>query len=439
MNHRLCVRFGAVLAVTAFLSSPARADEVTDWNQMMLRAALIGATSPLTITRTAAIVQAAVFDAVNGIDRKYSFIHVAPAAPSHASRRAAAVQAAYIALLKLYPTQQGTLDARRGLSLAAISLDESAGAIAAGVTWGESVANQILTWRSTDGLQLPPAPWLGNTTIGQWRQTLNLPAAGISPPGAGYPQFSAMTPWVILSPSQFRPSAPPALTSARYATDFNETRVMGSISSPLRTTDQTIASVFWAAGTATYLWNNVALSLLEEGTDHGDSQDGDHDRRGERRNRLIENARLFAELDVAMADAGIGCWDAKFVYNYWRPVTAIRDTGDDNNAATAADVNWSPLLSTPPHPEYPSGHSCFSGAAAEVLGDEFGQHAQFEVTSDVMIGVTRWFRGFTAALEEVKNARIFAGIHFRSATEAGTTLGRSVARAVLDNAFQRIR
>jgi hypothetical protein len=152
------VRAVAVVALLGNLPAAARADEVTDWNQMMLRAALIAGSSPLAITRVAAIVQTSVFDAVNGIDRVYTSIHVPPAAPAGASRRAAAVQAAYGALIKLFPTQQGTFDARRTVSLAEISQQESAAAIAAGVAWGESVANQIWTWRLTDGSQLPASP-----------------------------------------------------------------------------------------------------------------------------------------------------------------------------------------------------------------------------------------------------------------------------------------
>jgi hypothetical protein len=432
------VRAVAVVALLGNLPAAARADEVTDWNQMMLRAALIAGSSPLAITRVAAIVQTSVFDAVNGIDRVYTSIHVPPAAPAGASRRAAAVQAAYGALIKLFPTQQGTFDARRTVSLAEISQQESAAAIAAGVAWGESVANQIWTWRLTDGSQLPASPWLGNTAIGQWRPTLNLPGAGTSTPGAGYPQFFEMTPWVMLSPSQVRPGPPPALTSAQYARDFNEVRLMGNAVSPLRTTDQTIASWFWTAGTATYLWNTVALSLLEQRNRLGedDGHGGDRGRRG--RIGLLENARLFGALSVAMADAAIGCWDAKYTYNYWRPVTAIRDTGDDGNAATTADTSWMPLFPTPAHPEYPSGHSCLSGAAAAILADEFGEHTHFDVTSDVQIGVVRSFKSFSASLEEVKNARIFAGIHFRSATVEGTALGKAVAKAVLETAFQRV-
>jgi len=240
-----------------------------------------------------------------------------------------------------------------------------------------------------------------------------------------------MTPWVIDTPSQFRPAGPPALTSARYTADFNETKTMGSISSPIRTADQTIYGWFWAASTATYLWNQVADSLLLE-RGGGDDDSG---RSGEHHNSLLENARVLALLDLAMADAAIACWEAKYQYVFWRPITAIPLADTDGNPATTADTSWMPLFATPAHPEYPSGHSTVSGAAAVVLANFFGEKRHFTMDNDLLIGVTRSFRSFTQALDEVKNARIFAGIHFRSACDDGQTTGIQVANFVLDNAL----
>ena len=146
----------------------------------------------------------------------------------------------------------------------------------------------------------------------------------------------------------------------------------------------------------------------------------------------------MASLNVAISDAAIGCWDAKYTYNFWRPITAIRETADDGNPATTPDPTWTPLFATPAHPDYTSGHSCVSGAATVILANEFGEHTRFDVTSDLMIGVTRSFHSFNDALEEVKNARIFSGIHFRTACEDGTTLGKAVAQYVLQHKFQRL-
>jgi PAP2 superfamily len=443
MTIKRTLRTAAAVLAIGLLAAAAHADEVTDWNQALLRASLVAGSSPLAMSRISAIVQASVFDAVNGIERRYAPIHVPATGPAGASRRAAAVQAAYVALVKLYPTQLATFAARRTVSLASIAADESSAAIASGMTWGENVANQIWAWRLTDGIANTTPSWPGNTAIGQWRPTPNAPYPGTSPNGAGYPQFVFMTPWVIASPSQFRPGPPPPLTSALYARDYNETQSKGSISSATRTTDQTIGAFFWNAGTASYLWNHVALSLIEasdlEDNDRQDrAGDDDNDHRHHRRSSLLNNARILGELDVAMADAAIGCWDAKYAYNYWRPITAIRETAADGNAATTPDPTWTPLFATPAFPEYPSGHSCVSGAAATILAHEFGERTRLRMESDVLLGVTRSFRSFSAALEDVKDARVFAGIHFRTATEVGQALGAAVGRAVLENAFNQL-
>src|SRR6202140_3024776 len=209
-----------------------------------------GRTSPPVTSRVAAIVQAAVFDALNGIARRYTPIHVAPAGPAGASREAAAVQAAYATLVQLYPAQKSTFDARLAVSMAVLGAQESSAAIASGLAWGQTVADAILTWRSTDGFTPAPPAFLGGTAVGQWRPT---PPAFTS---GAVPQFAYMTPWAILAPSQFRPAGPPPLTSSRYAQDFNETKTMGSYSSTTRTADQTIYSLFWVVS-STYAFNGA--------------------------------------------------------------------------------------------------------------------------------------------------------------------------------------
>ena len=426
--------FAVSLTMFFCMSAIARADDVTDWNEHMLRAGTVGGVSPLVMSRVAAIVQASVFDAVNGIDGKYTPVHVAPGAPAGASRRAAAVQAAYTALVALFPAQKATFDGRLAVSLTAIASDphESTSGIAAGIAWGTTAANGILSWRATDGFTPPPPPFLGGNAVGQWRPT---PPAFA--PGAG-PQFATMTPWVISTPSQFRPGGPPALTSAHYAADFNETKLTGNINSPVRTPDQTIYSWFWAQSTATYLWNHAADVLLER---RARGEDDDDDRRvsDDRRGSLLESARLLALLDLAMADAAIACWDAKYWYVAWRPVTALPLEATIGNAGimvNPGDATWMPLFATPAHPEYPSGHSTVSGAAAVVLADYFGERTHFTMDNDLLIGVTRSFRSFTQALTEVKNARIYAGIHFRFSCDDGQTVGSEVGMFVLEHALR---
>jgi membrane-associated phospholipid phosphatase len=417
LSFLLAVVFACISATTV------RADEVTDWNQILFQAALVAKTSPLITTRNAAIVQASVFDAVNGIERRYTPIHVKPGAPHGASARAAAVQAAYVSLVNLYPTQQSTFDSARATSLAAI-LDKKRDrddqqrrqkAVDSGVAWGQEVADAIWTWRSTDGFMPAPPPFTGGTDVGEWRPT---PPAFL--PGAG-PQFAYMTPWVIVTPSQFRPAGPPALSSAYYAKVFNETKAFGSVSSPFRTADQTLYGQFWNSSTTSYSWNRIALYLGAE-----------------RHMTLLRNALVLAALNVAIADAAIACWDAKYHYVFWRPVTAIPLADTDGNLATTADPNWTPLLITPPHPEYPSGHSTGSAAGATVLAHYFGKNSSFIVDSDVMLGVVRSFPNFAAALAEINNARVYGGIHFRTAVQDGQATGTAVAVYVLKTAFRRV-
>ena len=217
----------------------------------------------------------------------------------------------------------------------------------------------------------------------------------------------------------------------------NETKLMGSQTSALRTADQTVSAWFWASASSNSLFNQVALALLDR-----DREDDDHvdhfDRGGHGHDSSLNRARLLVQLNLAMADAAIGCWDAKYVYTFWRPVTAIPLAATDGNPATDPDPNWTPLFATPAHPEYPSGHSCVSGAAGAILADRFGDRTQFSLQSDAMLGVVRSFRRFSAALEEIKNARIFAGIHFRTATDHGQIIGQSVAEWVLEHAVQPV-
>jgi hypothetical protein len=441
---RNIVRSALAIVLIVGSASRAQADEVTDWNQVMLRAGLVAQTSPTTMTRVAAMVQVAVFDAVNGIEPRYAHFRVDPAgAPTGASKRAAAVQAAFAMLTRIYgsgaPTpngaQQATFEARRIVSLGKIAKTDSAGSINSGIAWGQSVADQIFAWRAGDGFSVT-APFPDGTGVGQWRRTPNLPvSSALSAAGAGYLQLSHQIPWAIVSPSAFRPDPPPSLTSDLYATDFNEVKVMGSLTSTARSQKQTDNALFWNSATVSYLWNHVAVSLILR-NDNDDDERQDFKNRG--RHGPLESARILGSMTVAMADAIIGCSDAKYTYAYWRPITAIRDSADDGNPNTSSDPNWMPLFATPGHPDYPSGHSCASGAAAEVLSQEFGAHVPFTLDSDLMLGVRQTYHGPADALERVKEARIFSGIHFRTACEVGTELGTNVARYVLQNRFQKL-
>ena len=409
---KLSICFSVLVAISSGVAS---ADEVTDWNQVMLLATLTAPATPAPLTnRVTAIVQAAVFDAVNGIDRQYTPIYVPAAAPQGASCRAAAVQAAYVTLVDLYPAQKATFDQQRTASLGAIT--DSSDAVQQGLAWGQYVADQIWTWRSQDGFSDVPPPYLGGTQPGQWRPTPPAMAPGLAP------QLATTIPWVIRSPSQFRPDGPVAMTSDQYTADFDEVSRMGSSMNSGRTADQTLFANFWQVGNPPDYWDPVVISL---GAQHHFT--------------MSQTARLLALVNVAMADAMVGCWDAKYAYSSWRPITAIQLGDTDGNDATAADPAWTPLIVTPPFPEYPSAHSCASAAAGRILSLTFGEETSFNVISDAMPGVTRGFHSFSAALDEVQNARVFGGIHFRTACVDGTALGIAVGDYTLAHALIPIR
>lgn len=412
--------FAFALAFSGLSTIAARADEVTDWTQIMLLANHTAAVTPVIASRNGAIVESSVFDAVNGVKGHYSPIHVAPAAPKGTSARAAAVQAAYISLMHIYPAQAATFNAARTDSLNAILATNGGDNLQAkiqasvdkGVAWGQQVADAIWTWRNTDGFSPAPAPYFGDTNVGDWRPTPPAFASGAAP------QFAYMTPWVIASPSQFRPAGPPALGSALYAQVFNETKTMGRATGSPRTADQTLLALFWQSSSATYFWNSVGLRL--SATQHM---------------TLLHNAHLFGALNVAIADSVIAAWDAKYYFHSWRPVTAINLADTDGNLATDVDASWTPLIPTPNHPEYPSAHSTFSGGGAAVLASFFGQNTPFTVDSDAMPGVTRSFTSFNQAMAELADARVFGGIHFRTACDDGLALGSAVGNYILQNAF----
>lgn len=393
-------------------------DPVLEWIGIMNSTVITGGTNPLVTSRVVALVSGSVFDAVNGINPRYRPLHVTPHASASASQRAAAVQAAYAILINLYPTQSTSLAAARENSLHAIRMEESATSVAAGLAWGQKVANSIWNWRLNDGLVPNPPPFRGveslvgtAAAVGAWRPTPLLNASGAGP------QFASMAPWVLSRPGQFRLPPPLALTDPAYLADYNEIRTMGSFSGSPRTLDQSELALFWAGNTALF-WNRIAMQVSMA-----------------RSLSLTQNAHLFAQLNVSMADAAIACWDSKYRYVFWRPITAIRDPASDN-----PDPTWTPWLDffptgTPPHPEYPSGHSTVSGAAAYLLAKKFGDNTPFTVTSDVRPG-TRAFASFSAAVAEIADARVFGGIHFRTSCVRGNLLGQAVANYVLVHAMR---
>ncbi|HMO64607.1 MAG TPA: vanadium-dependent haloperoxidase, partial [Verrucomicrobiota bacterium] len=281
----------------------------------------------------------------------------------------------------------------------------------AGVAWGRQVADALLRERDFDGANFG-VDYRPAAGPGRWQPT---PALFASPL---LPQWAAVKPFALARADQFRPPPPPALTSAEWAQQCNEVKALGGTNSAARTPEQARIAWFWADGQGTPTppgrWNSVAAQLAEA-----------------RALPLVETARLFALVNLALADAGIACWDAKYAYDWWRPVTAIRAADTDGNPATEPDPAWTPLVSTPPFPEHVSGHSTFSAAAAAVLaaflgGDEFA----FTLRSDGLFGEARSYGRFSEAAAEAGISRIYGGIHFSSANVDGQALGRAIGQHV---------
>jgi len=389
-------------------------DVVIQWNQAVLAAIRTDKPTLGFVTRDLAIVQTAIYDAVDAIDHTSRPFLVHAHAPADASPVAAAAAAGLFTAAALFPTDTALFQATYQASLAGIPAGR---AKADGIAVGRFVAERTLISRVTDGANAV-VDYTPGTAPGDWR-----PAPPSFAP-AQTPQWPAVRPFALRSGSQFRPPPPPALNSEQYAAAFNEVKDFGRVNSTVRTPQQTEVARFWEgkAGTSQVAgyWNEIAQSAA---TSQG--------------NTLDQNARLFAQLNVTLADAIIGHFDAKYTYNRWRPVTAIRLADQAGNPATVADPTWTPLLGTPPNPSYVSGHGALSGAAATVLAHSFGtDNISFSLTSEDLKGVTHSFTSFSAAASEAENSVVWGGIHFRFDVTAGDALGRSVAHFVDQHFFQ---
>jgi PAP2 superfamily protein len=401
MNRKaLCLSLAAALS----LGLSARADVITDWNTLILNAIRTNRTSPPAASRQMAILHTAMYDGVNGIKPRFEpYLVRGKVLPAAASPEAAAAAAAHRVMLALYPQHTAIYDAALQSTLSRV---RNRVALRTGVEWGQKVAGEIMLLRSMDGAATPIG-YTPGTRPGDWQPT---------PPAfapALLPQWGLVTPFGLASVIPFRPPPPPALSSAQWAEDCNQVKQLGANNSTERTAEQTLIAHFWANGAGTETppghWNRIAHTISDE---YGLS--------------LQQNARLFALLNIALADAAILCWDCKFTYNYWRPVTAIRSADLDGNDATEKDAAWTPLLVTPPFPEYTSGHSTFSGAAARVLEIFFGtDDITFTVDSDGTPGQFRTFSKLSAAADESAMSRLYGGIHFNSGNQWGLVSGRA--------------
>ena len=422
MERMLCrmVHVASVLAATAgfAIAGPAQGfagNIVVDWNATAISTALAAGEGPVPQTRSMAIVAVAVNDAVNAISRRHATYDVVTLPPSGASVDAAAAGAAHRALTLLYPSQAAVLDAALAASISKYGIAD----FDPGLWFGESVAEQIVVRRSNDGAASAQfaytAPGAGSRGVWVPTPPARLPAL--------LPGWGQVLPWVLRSGWQFRPDEGPSLTSERYTRDFNEVKELGSLTSATRTGQQTNIARFWLTSAAV-IWNGVLRVMAVD-----------------RALDASQAAHAFALLNVAGADSAIACWDAKYAFNFWRPITAIHNAAEDDNPSTAPDPAWAPLVPTPPFPEFTSGHTVISGAMATMLGLLFGDDpgVTFTVSSPTNAGFTRTWSRFSAGVEEVIDARVWSGIHFRTSDVAGARMGKQVARFVFEHALRRAR
>jgi hypothetical protein len=427
---RFVVAIAALVVALGGLAASTRAEPtgntVTEWNAIAANATIATAGQPPHVAPLSlGMVQGAVYDAVNGIDGGHQPYLVAPAADPSDSKEAAAATAAYRVLVGLFPTQQPTLQPRYEASLADVP---EGPAKAGGIAAGEEAAATMLDVRKNDG-RGDPFTVVEGRDPGEWRKT---------PPNFGgdpAPWVGNVDPFLVPNVEMLRSEGPNALKSAAYAEDYNEVKEIGSLTSTKRTADQTAASIFWQdSGPA--IWNRVFRQLAA-------SEELD----------IVESARMFAMTNLASADGVIGCWNDKYYWNFWRPITAIREGASDGNRATEGDPGWKPLfdpsvpvsgpsLVTPGFPDHPSGHGCLSAATVHALQAFFGtDKIGFTAESNKCSPAPcppRSFDRLSEALKEVIDARVWSGIHFRTADVQGAVLGKKVVSWLDQHYFQPV-
>jgi hypothetical protein len=414
------------------LPAVARANAVTDWNLIASNAIVVTAGQPPPVSALSfAMVQGAVYDAVNAIDRGHQPYLVQPPSNPTDSKEAATAASAFRVLVGfadlpgLFPSQQPTLQPLYDSYIAGLP-DNPPGSRANGIAIGEATARTMLTARQNDGRFGPP-PTLYPPAPGIWRPT---PPNFANDPA---PWVGNVRPFIVPSVEMLRTDGPNALTSAAYAEDFNEIKELGSLTSTTRTADQTDAAIFWQDH-AHALFNRIFRTLAAS-----------------QNLGIADSARLFAMENLAAADASIGCWNDKYYWQFWRPITAIREADTDGNPATQADPTWlplfdpatpvchTPLLFTPPFPDHPSGHACNTGAFVNTLQNFFGTDKIAVSAFSNKSCTTRSFERFSDMLSEVIDARVWAGIHFRTADVQGSVLGNKVVHYMTKHYFQPVR
>lgn len=403
--------FGKMLLALAVSAMSARANPVLDWDALMLDAIRTDNSGPTLSTRNLAILHLAAYDAVNGILSTHQPWLVTSSPPSLASPDAAIIGAGHQVLTTLYPSFQARTDELFERQRA--ELPPTAGTTNS-LAWGRQVAVVVLGARSYDGANTQ-VPYIPSTAPGQWRRTPPF----FRPPLD--PHWRYVDCFALPEVEAFLPPPPPQMNSAEYATDLADVMTLGAANGSTRTVEQSEIAIFWSDFSYTAMppghWHEIAAGIARNAN-----------------LPLAETARLFALLSLAHADAAIVCWEAKYRFNFWRPITAIQRADEDANEATSPNTTWDDFLNAPPFPEYPSGHSTFSKAGAQVLAHFLRTDAiSFDVLSDSLPGVVRHFNSLSACADEVGLSRIYGGIHFPSANREGKRSGARIADFVWAN------
>jgi hypothetical protein len=396
-------------AIALALPAASQADVVLDWNEVGVAAVAAARQAPPDGARTMAMVHVAMVVALNAIEPRFRPYGTALQAPAGTSADAAAAKAAHAVLAKLFPEQRDVLDKAWQAALQRLA-DERG--VEAGIALGERAAAECIALRARDGVGTANA-YRPVTQAGVYVSTA-LPVSY---------DWREVKPWILQRTAQLRPEPPPALSSAIWARDYNEIKMLGGRDSAQRTPAQTETARFWAA-TGVGTWNPIVRALAQS-----------------RPRSLTDNARLFALVNMAASDAFAAVFDAKYAFNFWRPVTSIRNGDIDGNDATALDATWLPLIDTPMHPEYPCAHCISAAAVATVLEAEFGtgRVPSIAMTSPTAPGVTHRWERIADYVDEVKQARIWAGVHYRHSTEVGERMGRAIGRLAVDAVLQPLR
>ena len=377
-----------LIAILIALSSPASADVVSEWSSKAAGIAADAKVNTPTANRIMAIVQTAVHEAVK--------------TSASASQEAAVSAANRVTLTQLLPSQKEAIESAYQKAIASIA---AGAAKDAGVAAGEKAAAQVLERRVDDGA-MTPENYRPVTTAGVYVPT-TIPAI---------PQWPNRKPWMLASPSQFRPGPPPALGSERWARDYNEVKSLGAKEGSTRTADQTDIARFWEASLPSIYYGIVQSVADQPGRD------------------IAQNARLFAVVTQAMDDAIIAVFDAKYHYGFWRPITAIRNGDNDGNEATDRNASWTPFIDTPMHPEYPCAHCILSATIGTVLKAEIGDGPTppLTTTSYTANGAARSWKSIEDFIQEVSAARIYDGVHYRNSTEVGMAMGRKIGALAVE-------